>query len=192
LGDEELLMAYGEAEKRAESGEFIPYRVVLETVVRDLGKQFLFQTIIEEERSLAESVKSWPPFPDTITALHRLHSRFKLAIISNIDDDLFAETAKLLREPLDFVTTALQVRSYKPSLNNFRRALEKTAIASDKVLHVAQSRHHDIEPAQRLGIHTVWVNRRHGKKGSGATVDSSAVADLEVPDLGTLADLAGC
>lgn len=191
VDDGELLAAYGDAERSAESGEFTPYRVVLERVMRDLGRRFRFQPTLDEERSLPESIKSWSSFPDTVAALHSLHSRFQLAIISNIDDDLFAETAKLLREPFDFVTTALEVRSYKPSLNNFRRALEKMDVAKENVLHVAQSRHHDIGPAQRLGLRTVWVNRRQGKQGCGATVESSAVADLEVPDLRTLADLAG-
>jgi 2-haloacid dehalogenase len=190
--DDELLEAYASAETKAESGEFMPYRRVLEQVVRDLGAKFNFDPDPEEQRSLPESVKTWQPFPDTVAALRRLHKRYKLSIISNIDDDLFVHTAKLLEVRFDFVTTALEVRSYKPSFNNFRRALEKMKVSKDRVLHVAQSLHHDIEPTRTLGIHSVWVNRRHRKTGTGATVSSSAKPDLEVPDLKTLADLAGC
>ena len=170
----------------------MPYRRVLEQVVRDLAAKWGFSTSPDEQHSLPESLKTWQPFPDTVAALRRLHRRYKLAIISNTDDDLFAHTAKLLEVPFDFVTTALEVRSYKPSFNNFQRALEKMTVGKDRVLHVAQSLHHDIEPTRTLGIHSVWVNRRQGKSGTGATVESSAKPDLEVPDLKTLADLAGC
>ena len=190
VDDDTLLEAYASAENQAESGEFKPYRQVLEQVVRDLGAKFEFNPTPQEQRSLPESLKSWQPFPDTVEALKRLHRRYKLSIISNTDDDLFAETAKLLKEPFDFVTTALEARSYKPSLNNFRLALEKMKVKEDAVLHVAQSLHHDMEPARKLGIHSVWVNRRHGRNGSGATVRSSAKPDLEVPDLKTLAEIA--
>jgi 2-haloacid dehalogenase len=190
--ESELLEAYATAESKAESGEFMPYRRVLEQVVRDLAAKFGFNASPDEQRSLPESLKTWQPFPDTVEALRRLHRNYKLAIISNTDDDLFAQTAKLLEVPFDFVTTALEVRSYKPSFNNFQRALEKIKIGKDRVLHVAQSLHHDIEPTRTIGIHSVWVNRRHGKSGQGATVKSSAKPDLEVPDLKTLADLAGC
>ena len=190
--DDELLEAYASAESKAESGKFMPYRNVLEQVVRDLGAKFTFNATPEDQHWLPDSVKTWRPFPDTVASLRRLHRRYKLAIISNIDDDLFAHTAKLLEVPFDFVTTALEVRSYEPSFNNFQRALEKMKVSKDRVLHVAQSLHHDVEPTRALGIHSVWVNRRHGKAGSGATVKSAARPDLEVPDLKTLADLAGC
>ena len=190
LSDDELLETYAVAESRAEAGDFKPYKQVLQQVVRDLGAKFAFQPTEQEQRSLPESVPTWRPFPDTVAALKRLHRRYKLSIISNIDDDLFAGTARLLDVPFDFVTTALEVGSYKPSLNNFHRALKKMNVSKERVLHVAQSLYHDIEPARALGIHSVWVNRRSGKRGGGATVKSSAKPDIEVPDLKTLADIA--
>ena len=57
------------------------------------------------------------------------------------------------------------------------------------MLHVAQSLYHDIGPAGRLGISTVWVNRRQGQSGSGATPAATARPDLELPDLTTLVEL---
>ena len=134
VSDNELLEAYGEAESKAESGQFKPYRQILEQVVRDLGMKFGFKPTIDEQKSLPESVRTWQPFPDTVAALKRLHHRYKLAIISNIDDDLFAETAKLLEVPFDFVTTALEARSYKPSFNNFHHALKKMKLGKECVL----------------------------------------------------------
>lgn len=188
--DEEVLESYAEAETRAESQPFKPYRRVLAQVVDELGVKFGFNPTNDEREVLAGSIRTWPAFPDTVTALRRLHDRYKLSIISNIDDDLFQQTAKLLQVPFDYVTTALGVGSYKPSVNNFHRALQKMNIAKERVLHVAQSLHHDVEPARQLGICSVWVNRRQGKSGGGATVTSAVRPDLEVPDLKTLADLA--
>jgi 2-haloacid dehalogenase len=57
----------------------------------------------------------------------------------------------------------------------------------DRILHVAQSLYHDVAPAKSLGLATVWVNRRQGRPGSGATPPAQGQPDLEVPDLETLA-----
>ena len=134
----------------------------------------------------------WPPFPDTVSALRNLQKRYKLVVISNIDDNLFAETRKRLDVDFDAVITAEQARSYKPSLNNFRIALRTLAVSPDRLLHAAQSVYHDIVPARSLGIATVWVNRRSARPGIGAVRDSRGPAsdkraDLEVPDLASLA-----
>ena len=120
-----------------------------------------------------------------------LGRRFRLAIISNTDDDLFARTNQQLDVAFDWIVTAQQVKSYKPSLNNFRQALAHIGLPTEQVLHVAQSLFHDHVPAKQLGLETVWVNRRHGKAGSGATPMADARPDLEVPDLATLVTLSG-
>jgi len=152
-----------------------------------MGERLGFAPSETEMDSLAESLGSWPPFPDTVAALRRLKSRYRLAIISNTDDDLFAVTAQLLQIPFDAIITAQQAKSYKPSLNNFRIAQERLGVPKDKWLHVGQSRHHDIAPARELGIESVLVTRR----GRGAVLANAARPDLEVPDLKTLADRAG-
>ncbi|MDP9267402.1 MAG: haloacid dehalogenase type II [Acidobacteriota bacterium] len=191
LSDDELLGLYGEVEARIEAGPYLRYREVLRQVVRGMGERIGFAATEAEMDSLPESLGAWPPFPDTVAALRRLKSRYRLAIISNTDDDLFAQTAKLLEGaegvPFDAVITAQQAGSYKPSLNNFRVALERLGVGKEKVLHVAQSRHHDIAPAREMGIKSVLVTRR----GRGAVLANDAQPDLEVPDLKALADRAG-
>ena len=119
---------------------------------------------------MVDSIKNWQPFPDTVAALEALKQKYKLAVISHIDDDVFAATAKHLKVEFDWLITAEQVRSYKPSTRNFEIALETMGISADKLLHVAQSIYHDIVPATSMGISTVWVNRRHDKTGFGATL----------------------
>ena len=140
---------------------------------------------------MVDSIKNWQPFPDTVAALEALKQKYKLAVISNIDDDLFAATAKHLKVEFDWLITAEQVRSYKASTRNFEIALETMGISADKLLHVAQSIYHDIVPATSMGISTVWVNHRHDKTGLGATLPASGQPDLEVRDLKTLVEAIG-
>jgi len=190
LANTTLLELYGEFEASAEEPPYRSYRDVLDTVVRQFGQRLGFHPSDSEVRSLQQSVPAWPPFSDTVEALQRLKRRYKLAIISNIDDDLFAETRKHLRVEFDCVITAQQAKSYKPSENNFQLALKTMGIAPENLLHAAQSVYHDVVPARALGIASVWVNRRSARPGVGAVRASSAQADLEVPDIETLAKMA--
>lgn len=192
LPDAAILELYGEFEAEAEIGPYQSYRDVLQSVVRAFAERLHFEASSAEVRSLHESVRAWPPFPDTVPALRELQKRYKLAVISNIDDDLFAETRKHLDVEFDGVITAEQARSYKPSSNNFQMALRTLALSPDRLLHAAQSIYHDVVPARSLGISTVWVNRKSARPGIGAVRGSAALAsekraDLEVPDLASLA-----
>ena len=186
LGSTETLKMFGEFESRLESGEYMEYRVILQRVIDEFGERLGFVPSASEREEFALSVSEWPPFPDSSRALKALQTKYKLAIISNVDDDLFAHSARRLEMTFDWIITAQQVRSYKPSLQNFERAFERIGVPRSRQLHVAQSLFHDIAPAKSLGLSTVWVNRRKGK-GSGATPPASATPDLEVPDLETLA-----
>jgi 2-haloacid dehalogenase len=189
VSDNDVLEAYGELEVKLESGEWKRYRQVLRECVAGLGLRFNFSPTASEMDALPGSLPFWPPFGDTVSALRRLRSRFQLAVISNTDDDLFASSARHLEIEFDHVITAEQVKSYKPSHNNFLRAIEKMEIPREQILHVAQSIYHDIVPTRALGISSVWVNRRKGLIGSGATLPAEGRPDLEVPDLKSLADL---
>lgn len=189
MSDQELLELFAELEPEAQSGDYKPYRQILREVVENMGKRLEFTPTETELNSLADSIQNWQPFPDTVAALKALKEKYKLVIISNIDDDLFAQTNPHLQIEFDHIITAQQAKSYKPSPHNFKFALEKTGISPDKLLHVAQSIFHDIVTAKSLGLTTVWVNRRQGQEGSGATKPASAEPDLEVPDLKTLVSL---
>ena len=188
---EKALELYGELEAEAERGAYRDYKTVLRTVLEGFGARLRFAPAASELQRFAASVKDWPAFPDSPRALQALKTKYKLAIISNIDDDLFAFSAQRLQVQFDWVITAHQAKSYKPSLNNFRLAFDRIGVPPAKILHVAQSLFHDIAPAKTLGLATVWVNRRHDKAGSGATPPAQAQPDLEVPDLHSLARTIG-
>jgi 2-haloacid dehalogenase len=188
---ERLLALHAELESAAEQGPYAPYRQLLMTVLRGLGERLSFTPSAAEQSQFADAVGDWPPFADTRAALRALRRRFRLAIISNTDDDLFARTNQQLDVTFDWIVTAQQVKSYKPSLNNFREALARIGLPTEQVLHVAQSLFHDHMPAKQVGLETVWINRRHGKAGPGATPIADARPDLEVRDLATLVTLSG-
>lgn len=190
IDDATLLKLYGDFEQRAEQPPFQPYREVLKAVVRQLGAELGFTPSTEEEQSLPDSLGVWRPWPDTPAALRRLKNRFRLAVLSNIDDDLFSATRPQLGVDLDEVVTAEQAQAYKPSLKLFELGLSRINAPAHRVLHVGQSIYHDVVPAQALGLATVWVNRPSARPGVGAVKTAEARPDLTVTSLEELADLA--
>jgi 2-haloacid dehalogenase len=195
ITDSALLELYSELEASAETltekGQFLRYRDVLQSVVRGFGERLGFSPSDAEARSLPESIANWQPFPDTVEALRKLKARYQLAVISNVDDDLFASTAPKLGVAFDQVITAQQARCYKPCIRIFELAEERMGVSREQWLHVGQSIYHDVIPAQSLGIATVWVNRPSPRPGAGAATAAAGKPDLEVPNMQTLAKLAG-
>ncbi len=185
--DATILKLYGDFEARAEQGECRPYREVLQSVVRQFGEQLEFSATEQEAKSLPESLPLWKPWPDTVSALCELQSRFRLVIVSNVDDDLFAATQPQLGVEFDQIITAQQAQAYKPSLKIFELALSRVGVPAHRVLHVGQSLYHDVLPAQSLGLATVWVNRPSARKGVGAVKAAEAHPDLQVSSLAELA-----
>jgi len=190
--DDALLERFGALEAEAERGPFRPYRTVLREVAAGLRRELGLSPNARREADFAASVRRWPPFPDSVDALRALGGRFRLAIVSNVDDDLFAGTAAQLGIAFDEVVTAQQVRSYKPAQGHFEEVLRRLDLPRERVLHVAQSLYHDVAPAKALGFTCVWVNRRVGRSGGGATRPAIAAPDLEVATLEELARSAGC
>ena len=186
LPDSDLLDLYGRFEREAQAQTpFVNYRAVLKTVVKGLSNHLNLDVPPQEENVLAESMSDWLPFPDTVAALKTLKGCFRLAILSNVDDDLFRLSQARLQVSFDWVVTSERLGSYKPSERNFTCAMATIGVPPVQHVHVAQSLYHDIAPAIARGIKTVWVNRQ----GAAATPLIDALPDLEVPDLQTLAGM---
>lgn len=185
LSDGQILDTYAELEPK-EQNPYRRYHDVLANLVRAFGERLGFAVSDREAQSLPESLKNWLPFSDTVAALEKLATKYKLGIISNTDDDFFESTSRHLGIHFDEVVTAEQAKAYKPSLAPFVLALHRLGVAHEEVLHVGQSVYHDVLPAKALGLRTVLVERR----GFGATKPSAGEPDLKVPDLKTLASLA--
>ena len=187
---EDVLATYGGHEAQLEAGPYRAYRDVLALAMTALGTDYGVEPTASEMAAFGGSVGDWPAFPDSADALRRLHERFRLGVITNCDDDLFAASSRRLGVTFDWVVTAQQARRYKPNPRGFELAFERIGLPTSRILHVAQSLFHDHVTAKRLGLATVWVNRRQGRAGTGATPPANATPDLVVPDMATLADLA--
>ena len=189
LTDADILRTYGEIEAEEESGSYQPYKEILTAVIRGFGIRLGFVPSEEEEQSLPNSLANWKPFPDTVAVLRRLKQKFKLGILSNIDDDLFSATAPQLEIEFDYVVTASRARAYKPSLEIFRLAQKRIGLPSQQWLHAGQSIYHDVIPARSMGIATVWVNRPSPLPNSGAAKPAQGKPDIEVASLKELDEL---
>lgn len=190
VDDATILELYGDFEQRAEQPPFCRYREVLESVVRQFGDKYDFTPTAAEAGSLPESLPTWKPWPDTVEALRQLKRRFRLAIVSNVDDDLFAGTRAQLDVDFHEVITAQQAKAYKPSLKMFELALSRIDAPAHRVLHVGQSIYHDVVPAQALGLATVWINRPSARPGVGAVKTADAKPDMTFGSLAELAEAA--
>jgi 2-haloacid dehalogenase len=188
--DGDLLEAFARHEAELEAGSYRPYRDVLGGVLEAMLAHLGQAATPDEIAAFGGSVADWPAFPDSAAALARLHERYKLAVITNCDDDLFAASEAKLGLSFDWVVTAQQARRYKPNPRGFELMFERVGLPPGRILHVAQSLFHDHVPAKRLGLSTVWVDRRAGQGGFGATPPAEATPDLIVPDMATLAAVA--
>ena len=146
-----VLERFAVHEAAAEAGPYRRYRDVLAAALRGVTAEYGVEPTADEIEAFSGSVGEWPAFSDTAAALARLKDRFKLGVITNCDDDLFAASLPRLGVAFDWVVTAQQVGAYKPSTRNFEVAFERMGLPRDRILHVAQSLFHDHAPAHRLG-----------------------------------------
>jgi 2-haloalkanoic acid dehalogenase type II len=171
---------------------FKSYRTVLHDAFMDTARAHGCEPAAEDASAFAASVGEWPEFPDTVAALARLRENHLLGVVSNVDDASFARTHQRLGGLIDEIVTADMVMSYKPALAHFERMIEilgARGIAKQGILHVAQSRFHDIGPAGRLGVATLWVDRHVGKPGRGINMPSDAEPDYRVENMAQAAAL---
>ena len=178
-----VLERFAVHEASAEAGPYRPYRHVLAAALRGVSADVGIEPTADEIAAFAGSVGDWPAFPDTPAALAQLKGRYRLGVITNCDDDLFAASLPKLGVTFDWVITAQQVGSYKPDERNFLVAFERIGLPRERIMHVAQSLFHDHAPAQRLGLTSVWIDRRGDRRGSGATPPADARPEATFPDM---------
>lgn len=190
LEADQLLEKYAQFEFKAQT-PYQPYKEVLKSVVRRFAEELHFSPSPEDIGAFSQSVQFWPTFDDSSNALKALKSRYRLAVISNIDDKLFDFSRMKLDVEFDEIITSEQLHSYKPNKKNFSSLVERCGTTKERLLHVAQSRFHDIAPAKDLGISCVWIDRRSKQDGHGATLPSNAIADARFVDMKSFAKACG-
>ncbi|MCL6728523.1 haloacid dehalogenase type II [Sphingomonas hankyongi] len=193
VSPEDILQIYGPVEHETEEEHpGLRYSELLERVYERLASRLGVSALPDEAREFGASVGDWPAFPDTQEALRYLKQHFRLIILSNVDRRSFARSNERLGVEFDHIFTAEDIGSYKPSLRNFEYMLDRlrdTGIEKGRLLHVAQSLFHDHVPANLMGIASAWIDRRHDKPGSGATVlpDPRPHFDFRFTSMGELA-----
>jgi 2-haloalkanoic acid dehalogenase type II len=192
--DAQILEAFADIEHRhQEKDPAAPYPVILERSFLDLADRLALRRDLDTARAFGASVPAWPPFSDTPAAFTELSRRFTLGILSNIDRANIQASIGAIGTAPHFTITAQDVGHYKPHAAHFEAALAHLAgegIGKAELLHVAQSKFHDIAPARALGIPCVWVNRRARRSGGGATPEANVVPDWSVTSLAELAAIA--
>jgi 2-haloacid dehalogenase len=151
---DEQLARYHELEPGLQESGERTYREVLTESMRQLGAPE------SEVHGLAESLPSWRAFPEVKAALEEAHRRgWKLAILSNTDDDFIAASQVQIGVPFEEVVVAQEIGSYKPNHRHWKEFFQRTRAPREGHVHVAASQFHDIAPSNELGLKSVWINR---------------------------------
>jgi 2-haloacid dehalogenase len=173
-----LLSAYHEIEPEVQRGRATPYRDVLSETLERVARREGLDLDADDREALADSLPSWPPFPEVAGSLRRLRDRgWRLAVLSNTDPDLLDASIEAIGVPVDVRITAAEAGSYKPAFGHWERFFEVSRAARDAHAHVAASLFHDIAPCAELGVRAVWINRQGESSG--------------LPRAGELHDLSG-
>lgn len=173
IADERLLLEYAGHETAVEHEMPLSlYPTILAEAFRRTGRSLGVEVDETWAARFGESVPDWPAFSDSSAALAALAEHYRLIIVSNVHRAGFAASNLRLRGDFATIITAEDVGAYKPAENHFvalDRALGELGIERSQLLHVAQSLFHDHVPAHRLGLDSIWINRRHDRPGWGAT-----------------------
>jgi 2-haloacid dehalogenase len=163
-------------------GSYVPYRAICEI---SLDRTFQHFGIRGDARLISHYFDAFADFrlyDDVLPTLDRLAHRYRLAIVSNIDDDLLALTP--LKRTFDLVCTAQRARGYKPDGTLFRYLIDHAGVAKNEILHSGQSQFTDLVGGKPLGLTIAWINRR-----SIALDDAVPRPDFVFADIASLLQL---
>ncbi len=178
-----LLRRYHRIEPELQRDGRLTYREVMTRALERLATDEDVELSDEQRDALPQSLPSWEPFPEVRESLEDARSRgWKLAILSNTDPDFIDASKKQLAVPFDETIVASEIGSYKPAQAHWEEFFRRTGADRSEHVHVAASLFHDIEPANELGLRSVWINRLD-------ELSQSAKPDRELPDLSGLADV---
>ncbi len=177
-----LLARYHELEPEIQAANpGASYREVLTIALERLAEEAGLPLPEGETSALARSLPSWPVFDDVHAGLEEARRRgWHLGILSNTDRDLVDASMVAIGIAFPVTIVAGEIGSYKPAPRHWEVFRERTGVTGETHVHVAQSLFHDIEPASKLGIRCIWINRL------GEPDDPRPATTL--PDVSALAD----
>lgn len=173
---ERLLRRHQALEPLVQEGRDLPYREVGARTLRAVAAVEGLVLDPADDYTLADSLPSWPAFPEVAGALSALRAdAWRLGILSNTDPDLLAASMQHIGVPIDVVVTAKEAGSYKPAAGHWQRFFELSGADRAFLVHVGASPFHDLAAAEQLGLRAVWINRLDER--------SAVPRAAELPDL---------
>jgi 2-haloacid dehalogenase len=155
-----LLDLYHQLEPAVQAGRGLAYRAVMAETLATTAAMARLELPPGEDDALGASLAAWTVFTEVPSALAELRARgWKLAILSNTDADLLDASLRSIGVPVDLRIVASDIGSYKPAVRHWEAFFAQTGADRQRHVHVAASLFHDIEPAGRLGLRSVWINR---------------------------------
>jgi 2-haloacid dehalogenase len=155
---DELIPLFKEVQKQIQAGSYELYAEVLRRTAVQIAKTLAWPLEPSRAGFLPDSVQRWPAFKETNPVLQKIKKKYKVGLISNIDDKLLGQTRRHIPLDFDLVVTAQQVRSYKPDPAHFTEC-ERRIGGKKGWVHVAQGYYYDVEPCLKRKIPVIWVNR---------------------------------
>ncbi|HEY2216287.1 MAG TPA: HAD hydrolase-like protein [Solirubrobacteraceae bacterium] len=174
----QLIALFHEISREIEGGSYELYAEVLRRTAIEIAKRLEWP--LEPSRSgfLPDSVQRWKPFKETNTQLQKLAKKYKLGLLSNIDDKLLGQTRRHIPTDFDLVVTAQQVRSYKPEAAHFTECARRVGGKRGWV-HVTSSHYHDVVPCVKARVPVIWVNRSKEQLEGSAKKPTVEVSNLK-------------
>lgn len=171
-----LLPMFHEVQREIQGGSYELYAEVLRRTAMEIAARLDWKLESSKSSFLPDSIPYWKPFKEAGPALKRVGKKYKTGLVSNIDDKLLGQTRRHLQHDFDLVVTAQQVRSYKPDPAHFKE-IERRIGSKKGMVHIGSSYYHDIEPALKLKIPVIWLNR-HGEELEGRKKPTETVSTL--------------
>ena len=181
---------YGPSMNKVRSGE-LPW-----TDIDDLHRMILDELVVEfaldglSEADLDHFNRAWhrlSPWPDTVSGLNRLKSRFMIATLSNGNVSLLTNMAKNAGLPWDAVFSAELAKHYKPDQRAYLKAIDLLNLEPSQILMVA-AHPGDLRAAAQAGLRTAYVYRPL-EWGEGRIRERNAAGEFDI-DADSFIDLA--
>jgi len=181
LDRDQLISLFHEIQQEIQDNSYELYAEVLRQTASKVAKKLNWPLDPSRLNFLPDSIQRWKPFEETNEQLARIAKKYKVGLISNIDDRLLGLTRRHLPTDFDLVVTAQQVRAYKPQPQHFKEFHRRIGGKKGWV-HIAQSYYHDVTPCLKMKVPVIWVNRKNenikGRKATAEVENLKQASDL--------------
>ena len=171
---------YGPAMNKVRNGE-MPW-----TKIDDLHRMIL-DDLVEEynligmsEAELVHFNEAWhrlSPWPDTVSGLNKLKSKYVITTLSNGNVSLLTHMAKNGGLPWDAILSAELSGHYKPDPEAYLKAADLLSLKPEQVMMVA-AHPSDLRAAARTGLKTAYVIRPL-ERGPGRPVNRNPDGEFD-------------